>query len=197
MHATGWSSKASSREKRARNIPVDLVFNLRGSLSDIPVLCLGTSWIFLKHLTHETAVRTFLKMQEQEPEPPLPEPNSTREARPRLLNEFDAVVRDHWTSVYRFLYCTTGNAHDAEDLTQETFLRAWNRLDSFRPGSGMKPWLLRIAANAAHDVRRRRGRVTFTALEYDPVGGRSARNIESNEPSRRSYWPPPSNNSRK
>ena len=110
----------------------------------------------------------------QEPEPPLEGPNPAREGGPRLVEFFDAVVREFWTSVYRFLYCTTGNAHDAEDLTQETFLRAWNRLDSFRPGSSMKPWLLRIAANAAHDVRRRRGRVVFTSLEHDPPGWTSS-----------------------
>jgi RNA polymerase sigma-70 factor (ECF subfamily) len=53
----------------------------------------------------------------------------------------------------------TGNCHDTEDLTQETFLRALKRLDSFAPGTQMRAWLLRIATNAFFDVKRRSRRV--------------------------------------
>ncbi len=106
----------------------------------------------------------------QEPEPTAEGPRSLRKGDKPSIHSFAEVVHEHWAPVYRFLYCSLGDAHDAEDLTQETFLRAWNRLESFRPGSGMRAWLLRIAANAAHDVRRRRGRVGFTSLEHDPAG---------------------------
>ena len=84
---------------------------------------------------------------------------------------FTAIVHEYWTVVYRFLYCSLGDAHDAEDLTQETFLRAWKHLDSFQAGSGMRVWLLRIATNAALDVKRRRRRVGFQTLEHDPPIG--------------------------
>jgi RNA polymerase sigma-70 factor (ECF subfamily) len=81
---------------------------------------------------------------------------------------FAAAVDEYWSTVYRFLYCSTGHAQDAEDLAQETFLRAWNRLDTFQPGTAMRVWLLRIAANAATDVLRRRRRLGFAPLEHDP-----------------------------
>jgi RNA polymerase sigma-70 factor (ECF subfamily) len=97
-----------------------------------------------------------------DPGPPPPRPDS-----------FAAVVNEHWTAVYRLLYSMTGNTHDTEDLTQETFLRALNRLETFRPGTRMRAWLLRIASNAFFDVQRLRGRARVKPLEQDvPAGGR-------------------------
>jgi RNA polymerase sigma factor (sigma-70 family) len=81
---------------------------------------------------------------------------------------FTDVVNEHWTPVYRMLYVLTGNTHDTEDLTQETFLRALDRLDSFQPGTRMRAWLLRIASNAFLDVCRKRQRVTVQPLAVDP-----------------------------
>jgi len=81
--------------------------------------------------------------------------------------DFAAVVEAHWTAVYRFLYSLSGNSHEAEDLTQETFLLALRRLDSFKPGTKMRSWLLRIAANACFDARRKQKRVSFRALERE------------------------------
>ncbi len=81
---------------------------------------------------------------------------------------FAELVEQHWSAVYRLLYNLCGSAHDTEDLTQETFLRALNRLDSFQPGTKMRAWLLRIATNAWFDVRRKRQRVTMQALDVEP-----------------------------
>jgi RNA polymerase sigma-70 factor, ECF subfamily len=69
---------------------------------------------------------------------------------------FAEVVNAHWSAVYRLLWCMTGNRHDTEDLTQETFLRALKRLDSFKPGTNTRAWLLRIASNAFLDTKRSR-----------------------------------------
>jgi RNA polymerase sigma-70 factor (ECF subfamily) len=80
---------------------------------------------------------------------------------------FTAIVHEHWTAVYRLLYSLTGNIHDTEDLTQETFLRALRRLDSFQPGTRLRSWLLRIAANAFFDVRRKRQRLVIRSLEQE------------------------------
>jgi RNA polymerase sigma-70 factor (ECF subfamily) len=79
----------------------------------------------------------------------------------------DALVRDHWAGVYRLLLSLTGSAHEAEDLTQETFRRALRRLGSFEPGTNLRAWLLRIATNAHLDQRRRRGRARTGPLADD------------------------------
>jgi RNA polymerase sigma-70 factor (ECF subfamily) len=83
---------------------------------------------------------------------------------------FATVVEVHWTAVYKLVYSLTGNTHDTEDLTQETFLRALNRLDSFRPGTNMRSWLLRIASNAFFDWQRKCKRARVKPLEHDPPG---------------------------
>jgi RNA polymerase sigma-70 factor (ECF subfamily) len=85
-------------------------------------------------------------------------------------NPFAPVVAAHWDAVYRLLYTLSGNTHDTEDLTQETFLRALSRLSSFAPGTNMRAWLLRIASNAFFDVRRKRQRARVESLSIDLPG---------------------------
>lgn len=84
--------------------------------------------------------------------------------------DFRRVVADHWGAVYRLMETMTGNRHDAEDLAQETFLRALDRWESFRPGTNLRSWLLRIASNAFFDVRRKRRRVSIGPLPDDVPG---------------------------
>src|SRR5271166_3165251 len=79
-------------------------------------------------------------------------------------DDFEEVVAEHWGAVRRLLHTLTGDMHDTEDLTQETFLRALNRFSSFRPGTNMRTWLLRIASNAFFDVHRRRQLADFREL---------------------------------
>src|SRR2546430_13712595 len=50
----------------------------------------------------------------------------------------------------------SSDLHDAEDLAQETFLRALRRFDTFKSGTNLRAWLLRIATNAFFDVERKR-----------------------------------------
>jgi RNA polymerase sigma-70 factor (ECF subfamily) len=57
----------------------------------------------------------------------------------------------------------TGNAHDTEDLAQETFLKALKRWDTFAPGSNLRGWLLKIACNAFLDSRRKQARSKLAA----------------------------------
>jgi RNA polymerase sigma-70 factor, ECF subfamily len=85
---------------------------------------------------------------------------------------FAEVVNEHWSAVYRLLFCLSGNTHETEDLTQETFLRALRRPGSFRPGSQLRAWLLRIASNAFFDERRKRKRSRARPLNHDPPGNR-------------------------
>ncbi len=81
---------------------------------------------------------------------------------------FGELVDLHWSTVYRLLYRLTGNTHDTEDLTQETFLRAMKRIASLRPDSNLRAWLLRIASNAFFDVHRKRRTLKVQELEAEP-----------------------------
>jgi RNA polymerase sigma-70 factor (ECF subfamily) len=93
-----------------------------------------------------------------------------QETSARPTSNFAAVVDAHWTAVYRLLYSLAGNPHDSEDLTQETFLRALKRWDTFKDGTNLKAWLLRIATNAFYDVNRRRQTLKINPLPDDIPG---------------------------
>jgi RNA polymerase sigma-70 factor, ECF subfamily len=69
---------------------------------------------------------------------------------------WDDVV-EHRSLVYRLAYRLTGNRHDAEDLTQDVFVRVFRSLSSYRPGS-FEGWLNRITTNLFLDGVRRRAR---------------------------------------
>jgi len=69
---------------------------------------------------------------------------------------FAALVDCHWTSVHRWLFGLTRDAHTAEDLAQDVFLKAWLGLRSFQVGTHFRAWLLRIARNSYLDNKRRK-----------------------------------------
>lgn len=71
---------------------------------------------------------------------------------------FQALVARHGRAVFRLAYRMTRNEHDAEDVVQETFLKAYRSLDRFEDRSQFGSWVYRIAANCALDLLRARGR---------------------------------------
>ncbi len=79
---------------------------------------------------------------------------------------WDDVVRTHGPRVYRLAYRLTGNAHDAEDLTQDVFVRVFRSLSSYTPGT-FEGWLHRITTNLFLDNMRRKARIRFEALSDD------------------------------
>jgi RNA polymerase sigma-70 factor (ECF subfamily) len=79
---------------------------------------------------------------------------------------WDEVVRSHSARVYRLAFRLTGNRADAEDLTQEVFVRVFRALDSYRPGT-FEGWLHRITTNLFLDSARRKARIRFEALPDD------------------------------
>jgi RNA polymerase sigma-70 factor, ECF subfamily len=79
---------------------------------------------------------------------------------------WDEVVRQHAPRVYRLAYRLAGNPQDAEDLTQETFVRVFKSLASYQPGT-FEGWLHRITTNLFLDLVRRRQRIRFDALPED------------------------------
>lgn len=68
---------------------------------------------------------------------------------------FEALIRQHQRMIYSLTYRMTGSAADAEDLTQETFLRAWRQIGSYRAAAKFSTWLYRIAINACLTWRQR------------------------------------------
>jgi RNA polymerase sigma-70 factor (ECF subfamily) len=76
---------------------------------------------------------------------------------------WDEIVDKHTARVYRLAYRLTGNAHDAEDLTQEVFVRVFRSLDTYTPGT-FEGWLHRVTTNLFLDGARRKQRIRFDAL---------------------------------
>jgi RNA polymerase sigma factor (sigma-70 family) len=79
---------------------------------------------------------------------------------------WEQVVREHSARVYRLAYRLTGNSHDAEDLTQEVFMRVFRSLPSYTPGT-FEGWLHRITTNLFLDTARRKQRIRFEGLADD------------------------------
>ncbi|MGB9722799.1 MAG: RNA polymerase sigma factor [Chloroflexia bacterium] len=77
---------------------------------------------------------------------------------------FARLVTRYERQVYNLAYRMLGNAEDAEDAAQETFLRAYTALPSFQMGKKFSSWLLSIAANLCVDLLRRR-RLAWLSLE--------------------------------
>lgn len=68
--------------------------------------------------------------------------------------EAERLVAQYGSAVYRLAYARTGSREDAEDVTQETFLRLVRSSPVFQDGAHEKAWLLRVAAHCAADVFR-------------------------------------------
>ena len=75
---------------------------------------------------------------------------------------YGELVRDHQEIAFRVAFLITRSAPDAEDVTQEAFIKAWRALGRFRTDAPFRPWLLRIVANEAQEPG---------ALEPPPPGG--------------------------
>jgi RNA polymerase sigma-70 factor (ECF subfamily) len=85
---------------------------------------------------------------------------------------FRLLVERHSRSVFRLAYRMTGNEQDAEDVVQETFLRAYKQLSHYESRSTFATWLYRIASNYSLDLIRMRKRHD-ERREKDPAEGRS------------------------
>ena len=72
---------------------------------------------------------------------------------------FRLLVERHSQPIFRVAYRMTGNEHDADDVVQEAFLRAYRQIDSFEERANFGTWLHRIAVNCALDLLRARGRM--------------------------------------
>ncbi|MCD2263326.1 RNA polymerase sigma factor SigE [Dietzia aurantiaca] len=82
------------------------------------------------------------------------------------MPSWSELVAQHGDRVYRLAFRLCGNAHDAEDITQEAFIRVFRSLDNYKPGT-FEGWMHRIVTNLFLDLARRRGRIRFEALPED------------------------------
>ena len=90
---------------------------------------------------------------------------------------YEELVRPHQEIAFRVAYVITRNAADAEDATQDGFVKAWRALGRFRAGAPMRPWLLQIVANEARNRRRsahRREHLALKALSAGTSSGEAA-----------------------
>jgi RNA polymerase sigma-70 factor (ECF subfamily) len=78
---------------------------------------------------------------------------------------FSELVRRYQRAVYQVAYALTRNPSDADDLAQETFVRAWGAIGRFELGQPLHPWLARIATNQAYSLFRHRKRRPETSIE--------------------------------
>ena len=86
----------------------------------------------------------------------------------RLDSDFTELYRTHLRDVYSYSYYRVGNHHDAEDLTEQTFLQAYRHFERAQResnGRPLRPWLIRIAHNLAANYYRDRSRRPQTQLE--------------------------------
>ena len=86
----------------------------------------------------------------------------------RLNREFSELYRSHLRDVYSYAYYRVGNHHDAEDLTEQTFLQAYRHFERARAesdGRPLRPWLIRIAHNLAANYYRDRARKPQTPID--------------------------------
>ncbi len=89
------------------------------------------------------------------------------QARQGDQHAFEKLVEAYQGPVYNLTYRMLGNANDAEDAAQETFLRAYSNLDSYDPNRKFSSWLFAIASNYCIDQLRRR-RINWVSVENLP-----------------------------
>ncbi|HLJ57366.1 MAG TPA: sigma-70 family RNA polymerase sigma factor [Chthonomonadaceae bacterium] len=101
-----------------------------------------------------------------------------------IAEEFEQLFQRTYHRAYNAAYRMMGNASDAEDLTQEAFVRVWasfDRYDRTRPFEG---WLFRILSNLAIDRWRRHANASVCSLEADGTGSRASGTRRSSSPPR-------------
>lgn len=88
------------------------------------------------------------------------------------MNAFRRLVESHMKKVYYLSYDLTGNHHDAEDLSQEVFIKVFHSIKKFRSDAKFSSWIYRITMNAFIDKRRKKTHVTEN-LEDQTDDGRT------------------------
>ena len=96
---------------------------------------------------------------------------------------FEGLVREAYRPAYGLAYRLTGNASEAEDLMQETFVRAFRFFHRYDETLPFASWLYRIMTNAHIDLVRRRGKLRTTSLDHSGHEGSSGWDVPDPESS--------------
>jgi RNA polymerase sigma factor (sigma-70 family) len=112
---------------------------------------------------------------------PLNEQDLIQRAKSGDVAAFEALVQIHRQIAVRVAFLVLGDRTEAEDVTQEAFVKAYHAMSRFRADASFRPWLLRIVRNEALNQRRRRGRQERISLRlaHDPVSGGAAPSPET------------------
>jgi RNA polymerase sigma-70 factor (ECF subfamily) len=94
---------------------------------------------------------------------------------------FESLLKSSYRQAFSLASRLTGNAAEAEDLVQETFLRAYRFFHRYDESLPFTSWLYRIMTNAHIDTVRRKGRIKTMSLEQPPVGGMQQWEIADHE----------------
>jgi len=118
----------------------------------------------------------------------LDESTLIRRSKNGEIAAWEPLVRTHQRAIFRFAYLLLGDPDDAEDVAQETFLRAWKYLKRFDSARPLRPWLLSITKNLASNWRRSAGRYMSALTRAfrdepspDSIEEKSAQRMQANE----------------
>jgi len=103
------------------------------------------------------------------------------------FSAFRRLMEKHQQKIYYLALDMTGNLHDAEDLTQEIFIKAFKGLPKFRGDAKLSSWLYRIAINTIIDKHRKKDTVLF--MDYEkPVDNNVSWNSQENPEKSAESW---------
>ena len=92
------------------------------------------------------------------------------------------LINRYLPSIYRFVYRMTSHVQDAEDITQETFVKVWKHIRKYRAGESFKAWIFQIARHTAIDMLRKRKHLTFADFENSERENVLTETLEDTEP---------------
>lgn len=86
-----------------------------------------------------------------------------------MENELEKLYLEHSHRIYRYIYFQVRQVQLAEDLTQETFYRAFKNFHTYKKRASVSTWLLRIARNATYDYFRRKRIIQIIGFEKEEL----------------------------
>ena len=93
--------------------------------------------------------------------------NASAPEKPEGCSEFEDLAMPLFDSLYNFAHWLVRNREDAEDLVQETYLKAFRSFDSFQPGTNLRAWMFRILKNTSSSAYSKLARISTVPVECE------------------------------